>query len=83
MFFPVLSFLQSVFMLLIIYVIEEVKVTCEKIIYNFIKSKSVAIFIYFFNPEGDDYNKTNLNEPRVLITFVELFQKKSPINQFD
>lgn len=48
MFFPVLSFLQSVFMLLIIYVIEEVKVTCEKIIYNFIKSKSVAIFIYFF-----------------------------------
>lgn len=82
MFFPVLSFLQSVFMLLIIYVIEEVKVTCEKIIYNFIKSKSVAIF-FFFNPEGDDYNKTNLNEPRVLITFVELFQKKSPINQFD
>lgn len=70
-------------MLLIIYVIEEVKVTCEKIIYNFIKSKSVAIFFFFFNPEGDDYNKINLNEPRVLITFVELFQKKSPINQFD
>lgn len=48
MFFPVLSFLQSVFMLLIIYVIEEVKVTCEKIIYNFIKSKSVAIFLFLF-----------------------------------
>lgn len=61
MFFPVLSFLQSVFMLLIIYVIEEVKVTCEKIIYNFIKSKSVAIFFFLIQKETITIKQTLMN----------------------